>query len=303
MRKKYNEIVQKGIKKYRLLGKKDGVEYCKSSAAFAAHIGLNPKTYKNYESGVAVPDYDRLIKIATALGLPSIDMLLQYDPPDQEEDSIRFFLDAIGIPFKVKVSDSRKEYMLDLPEKIKNDVLTWERMTLDTDAAEVKIYESPVLRWKYEWFGKGKISFPDSDFGEIISIYREHEDKLESLVKYPFVRQLLFLGLVKAYEDLNIGAADEEIDTEYNTILSFLLGLESFVKEAQQAKLKDGWDDIRKANGKWIQSDYWNLQDKMNSDLNSEQLREIFLDMLNEIYKNNGRGGINVIRQRVQSKK
>lgn len=281
--------LNRNIKKYRLLGKKDGIEYCRSSAAFAAHVGINPKTYKNYEISARAPSYDNLIKIASALGV-SIDRLLGYDPPAENE--IRFFLDDLGISFRTQVSDlGIKEYILSLPAKIKDDVLTIERMHLDTDAAEVKIYVSPVLRRKYQWFSRGKIAFREGDFEEIADIFSEHEHKLKNLAKYPFTRQLLFLGLVKAYDDQDVAAPDEEINAEYSSIFSFLLDLETFM------------DDILKEKEDWGSNDYWQLQDKMNDSLKTEQLREIFLDMLDGLFKNNGRGGVKIIRQRIQNKK
>ncbi len=301
MKKEHKAILQGNIKKYRLLGKRDGIKYCSSSAAFANHINLNPKTYKNYETGAAVPDYDNLIKIATALGLPSIDKLFNYEPPS-DDNCIRFFLEDLGIPFKTKAS-GHKEYILELPAKIKNDVQTWERINFDVNAAEVKIYESSVLRWKQNWFGEKKIVFREGDFESIVTIYHEHKDQLESFSSYPFVRQLLFLGLAKAFSDQEIGEPDEEVAGEYNSIVSFLLDLEKFVDEIRKAREQENWYSVHKENGTWEESDYLKLQDEMNYRLNTEQLREVFLDMLNNIFKENGRGGIKVIRQRINSKK
>ena len=295
--------LQANIRKYRLLGKRDGIEHCRTSAAFAAYIGLNPKTYKNYEAGAAVPDYNNLVKIAAALGLPSMDMLFDYEAP--QDNQVRFFLDDLGIPFRVKINGKYacKEYVLDLPDKVKNDVRTWERMTLDVDAAEVKIYQSPSLRWKYDWFGRGKITLSECEFFDIIPAYREQEAQLKTLARYPFARQLLFLGLAKAYNDLDIGDPDEEAGAEYYGLVSFLLDLEKFMDNIRTARTKEDWNDIRKENDTWIESDYLQLQDEMNSRLSSEQLREIFLDLLENVYKNNGRGGIKIIRQRIQDKK
>lgn len=305
MEDKSKKVLQKNIKKYRLLGKLDGVEYCKSSAAFAEHIGLNRKTYKNYESGTSTPDYDNLLKIAAALGLPSIDKLLEYQPPAGKE--IRFFLDDLGIPFRTKKvsggTGEQKKYILCLPEKIKNDVRTVERMTFDVDAAEVKIYESPALRRDYSWFDVKEIPLFESDFAEIVSFYHEHEAQLKTFSKYPFIRQLLFLGLAKAYNDMNIGDADTETATEYGGIVSFLMDLETFFKDVQKAKAQSDWYSIRKENDTWVQSDFLNLQDKMNDELETENLREVFLDMLAGMYKETGRGGLNVIRQQIKTKK
>ena len=286
-------ILQGNIKKYRLLGRRDGIEYCRTAATFAAHIGLNVKTYKNYESGTAFPDYGNLVKIAAALGLPSMDLLFDYRRP--VNDNIRFFLDSLGIVFRTNhADDSGKEYVLELPASIKNDLWTGERMSFDISAAEVKIYESAALRWKYDWFGRGKICFMADDFPKISAIYHEHEARLKSFVKYPFIRQLLFLGLVKAYADLTVGDPSETIDAELKNIVSFLQELETFVA------------DIRKAADSCKEKEienWFDLQDKMNDELHSEQLREIFLDMLSDIRQKNGRGGIKIIRQRLQNKK
>lgn len=302
MGRDFRKTLQGNIKRYRLLGKRDGVKHCKSSAAFAKYIGLPWKTYKNYESGVSVPDYGNLIKIAAALGMPSMDKLLGYEPASDYQ--IRFFLEDLGISFRTKENGGHKVYTLDLPEKIKNDVRTWERMTLDVDAAEVTIYDAPALRrWKYGWFGKGKISFREDDFQEIVSIFHEHEGKLKRLAKYLFARQLLFLGLAKSFDDLNVGEPDKETYAEYSNTVSFLLDLETFLDDIRKARAKSDWYEIRKENDTWVQSDYLTLQDKMNSDLNSEQLREIFLDMLEDVYKDDGRGGVKIIRQRIQNKK
>ena len=81
---------------------------------------------------------------------------------------------------------------------------------------------------------------------------------------------------------------------ELKNIVSFLQELETFVA------------DIRKAADSCKEKEienWFDLQDKMNDELHSEQLREIFLDMLSDIRQKNGRGGIKIIRQRLQNKK
>ena len=299
------KTLNRNIKKYRLLGKKDGIGYCQSAAAFAAHVGISPKAYINYESYGKTPSFDNLIKISDALGV-SIDRLLDHKPP--AEDGIRFFLDSLDLNFRTQYSEEMhcKEYVLEIPEKIKNDVSTMERMNFDIASAEFTIYETDVLRHKHNWLGRGKLSFTEDDFTDIWSAYSKKAGRLSTFNKYPFIKQLFFLGLVKCYtEEFSTTKHPYDFDGEFNGIISFLLEFEDFVQEMRYEIDEPDWYEIRKENDKWVESKYWQLQDKMNDSLKTEQLREIFLDMLNDFYKWDPRGGIKIIRQKlpIQSKK
>ena len=105
-------ILKENIKKYRLAGKQSGLKYCKSAKTFAEHIGLNPKTYTNYEqqSRKDVPDYDSLVIIAQALCV-SIDKLLDYVPSENlQEIETRNFLQSLSIPYRIEFNNDNRGY-------------------------------------------------------------------------------------------------------------------------------------------------------------------------------------------------
>ena len=94
--------IGENIKKYRNDLKRYGIEYCKSADKFSLFVGIEPSTYKKYESTSidVLPPYENLIKIANALSV-SIDNLFNYKPPDILES----FLKDLGIHYEKEVGD------------------------------------------------------------------------------------------------------------------------------------------------------------------------------------------------------
>ena len=105
------KILKENIKKYRNALKRDGIEYCKSADKFSLFIGIEPSTYKKYESTSTevLPTYENLIKIAEALSV-SIDKLFNYEPPDKLE----CFLKDLDIRYE---KDIDSNYILTYPFK------------------------------------------------------------------------------------------------------------------------------------------------------------------------------------------
>jgi len=160
-------ILKENIKKYRLAGKQSGLKYCKSAKTFAEHIGLNPKTYTNYEqqSRKDVPDYDSLVIIAQALCV-SIDKLLDYVPSENlQEIETRNFLQSLSIPYRIEFNNDKKIYILSYPDKSRQD-----------------------------------ISIEYIDLKEMIESYKSLNFAGKSL----FIRQFIFLGMAKDIDDFSI---------------------------------------------------------------------------------------------------
>lgn len=303
MKDERNETLCRNIKKYRLLGKHDGIEYCKSAESFATFLGIIPDTYKKYESSAAVPTYDNLVKIAFALEV-SIDKLLDYERPVLSIAGLtRFFLNDLGIKFKTKYSGEFgcKEYILEVPEEIKNDTYTWERMSFDKNG--IIIYETPSLRRKLNWIGKKRISFTEDDFEAILNRYNSFRELLKMFSKNPFVRQLIFLGMVKIHRIETGKKENMEMMSETNEVFKFLRQANEFIPKLLNAMKKEDYYRSKKVNGKWEESEYWELLDEMNANLHSEQLRKIFLEVLSDYCIDKGMGEINVVRQQLTSKR
>lgn len=98
-------ILKKNIHNRRLALKRKGVEYCKSAEKFALYIGLNPKTYTNYEqqSCVNVPDYGDLVRIAKALKTTINDILDSEILFDYIPEKIDSFLCELQIKYDKKL--------------------------------------------------------------------------------------------------------------------------------------------------------------------------------------------------------
>jgi transcriptional regulator with XRE-family HTH domain len=114
-------ILKSNIKKYRNALKHDGIDYCKSTKKFAAYIGIEPTTYKKYEtmSENTVPPVETLVKIASALHI-SIDKLLNYEALSETPAQ---FLSRIDIDYKKEtdIFSGKTKYVLSSKD-LQNDL-------------------------------------------------------------------------------------------------------------------------------------------------------------------------------------
>lgn len=109
------EVFKNNLKKYRLAGKQNGLQYCKSAKTFAEYINVNYNAYIDYERKGKFPPLDILIKIAYALCV-SIDTLLEYAPPDT--DTVRFLTD-LKFDFDTEIKDGEPYFILYTPAWLK----------------------------------------------------------------------------------------------------------------------------------------------------------------------------------------
>ena len=167
------EVFKNNLKKYRLAGKQNGLQYCKSAKTFAECINVNYNTYIDYERKGNSPPLDILLKISQALCV-SIDDLLSYDISVFK--FLNVFLNDLNIKFCIELKDYDSYYILSAP--------------IDT---------LPILKYNVDY---ATLKDAISEFQELNITTKDI--RLKSLIFYKFITEYNELR----YEDLHNIAID-----------------------------------------------------------------------------------------------